>query len=84
MSRSNNINPNLFEIRLPNETHLKKPICMDPIFTIGFVIFNLDEFTQSYSPFKLLSFTRLWKRLSPLAIYSAITTKRGVLMCVSY
>ena len=33
---------------------------------------------------KNISFTRLWKRLSPLAIYSAITTKRGVLMCVSY
>ena len=27
--------------------------------------------------------SRLWKRLSPLAIYSAITKYRGVLMCAS-
>jgi hypothetical protein len=46
-------------------------------YQVGFDALN-QHFIKQYKN----TGSRLSKRLSPLAIYSAITTKRGVLMCI--
>jgi hypothetical protein len=50
-------------------------------------LLNCDIFRKFYTTdpelFTTNEWTRWWKWWSPLAIYSAITTYRGVLMCVS-
>ena len=58
-----------------------KPITNTAWF--GAQLWKLQKRVHSTRSRKWYSLPRLRKRLSPLAIYSAITTNRGVLMCVS-